>query len=87
MEIVNKINWHPLFIKKRQENWVKESNEWEISRRRTWGTPLPIWYCNSCNKHFYQDIELPKSIETPKILGFVDTISMPCKKCKTTMKR
>ncbi|MDB5178110.1 MAG: isoleucine-tRNA ligase [Patescibacteria group bacterium] len=39
-----KINWTPGHIKTgRFGNWLAEARDWNFSRNRFWGAPLPIW--------------------------------------------
>ncbi|MFH1582292.1 MAG: isoleucine--tRNA ligase [bacterium] len=47
----NKINWVPSYLKEgRFGEWLRDVKDWNLSRERYWGTPLPIWQCEKCDK-------------------------------------
>ncbi len=89
------INWVPAHIKNgRFGNWLENNIDWAISRERYWGTPLPIWSCESCGK-----IEVLGSVaELSERVGqdlsqldlhrpYVDAPSWDCSDCSGSMKR
>jgi len=46
-----KINWVPAHIKDgRFGNWLEGAKDWALSRKKFWGTPLPIWQCKKCKE-------------------------------------
>ncbi len=72
----NKIKWYPEFMHKRYENWVNGLEwDWNISRERHFGVPIPVWECKKC-----KEIILADEKELP-----VDPIQIKkkCPKCKS----
>jgi len=63
----NSVNWIPDNIKKgRMGDFLENVIDWGISRERYWGTPLPLWICQKCDK-----IEAMGSKEELKTRGSV----------------
>ncbi len=89
------IKWYPSHLRDgRFGEFLKEAKDWAFSRERYWGTPLPIWECQSCDK--YKIIgsikELPSKPKDEKgnldlHRPYIDGITMLCSSCNGVMHR
>ncbi|MFX1542768.1 MAG: isoleucine--tRNA ligase [Promethearchaeota archaeon] len=98
MEVVtDETNWHPSFGKERELDWLRNMDDWMISKKRYWGLALPIWECASCS-HF-EVIGSREELKERAVVGwdsfeghsphrpFIDEIEIECGECGQRMKR
>ena len=88
------INWIPESIGKgRFGDWLKNVQDWGISRNRYWGTPLNIWTCECGHQHSIGSIaelkemsdNCPDDIELHR--PFIDAVTIKCPHCGKDMHR
>lgn len=50
IKALDDVNFSPAYAKKRMEDWLNNMGDWNISRSRFYGLPLPFYVCPRCNK-------------------------------------
>ena len=88
------VNWIPESIGKgRFGDWLKNVQDWGLSRNRYWGTPLNIWECECGCRHAIGSKEelrsmsdnCPEDIELHR--PFIDAVTIKCPECGKQMHR
>ena len=87
------INWIPDHIKNgRMGNFLANNIDWNISRNRFWGTPLPFWVCENGHIHVIGSVkELVEKTGAAEDVDLhkpsLDKLTMTCPECGKTMHR
>ncbi len=88
LKTAKKIHWHPEHIKEgRFGKGLESAPDWNISRSRYWGSPMPVWECKVCDKRTIvgSRAELAKLATQPEKLSgmdlhrpFIDEVKLTC---------
>ncbi|OIP78980.1 MAG: isoleucine--tRNA ligase, partial [Parcubacteria group bacterium CG2_30_45_37] len=94
LELNERINWFPEYLKRgRFALGIEQAPDWNISRNRYFGTPIPVWRCDKCEQ--LEVIGSVKELEkksgakniTDIHIHKVSQLNWSCSKCDGTMKR
>ncbi len=60
LEAIKEVKWHPAWGEERIYSMVRDRADWCISRQRTWGVPLPVFYCEDCKTPYVTEQSITK---------------------------
>ena len=69
LEAVKTVKWIPSWGEERITKMIEDRNDWCISRQRTWGVPIPIFYCKECEHEYVTEESLKKVQDIVKEKG------------------
>jgi len=97
MNVVKKIQWIPSFGFEREMDWLRNMDDWMISKKRYWGLALPIYDCQQCGT--FEVIGSREELQERATAGWeefdghtphrpwVDAVKIHCKQCGAELSR
>ncbi|MEX2315415.1 MAG: class I tRNA ligase family protein, partial [Thermomicrobiales bacterium] len=97
MELTREIRWIPEFGEEREIDWLRNMDDWMISKKRYWGLALPIWECDECET--FEVIGSKAELDERAVEGWeqfeghtphrpwVDHVKIACKGCGKPVSR
>ena len=95
-DVTKQARWIPEFGMQRELDWLKNMDDWMISKKRYWGLALPIYKC-TCG--YFEVIGSETELEERAISGWdefvgnsphrpwIDAVKIACSECGNTVER
>ena len=97
LKAADTVNWTPDFMGKSMRQWLTDMGDWNISRRRFYGLPLPFYPCQHCGHlNVIGSLEelRARAVDPGKVDAiphlhrpYIDTVQIFCEKCHTPVER
>ncbi len=66
---IDSVRWVPRWGRDRIYNMLFSRPDWCISRQRSWGIPITVFYCTECNEPFWSEESFKRVIEEVRKRG------------------
>lgn len=79
LKAIEEVEFKPAYAKKRMQDWLNNMGDWNISRSRFYGLPLPFYICPKCGKmHVVGSLEeLKKLAVDPSMVDKIPNLHRP----------
>ncbi|MBR6778665.1 MAG: isoleucine--tRNA ligase [Clostridia bacterium] len=79
LKAIENVEFKPEYAKKRMTDWLNNMGDWNISRKRFYGLPLPFYVCEKCGKtHVIGSLEeLKEKAVNPELVDKLPNIHRP----------
>jgi isoleucyl-tRNA synthetase len=89
------VEWTPAFYSKRMDDWLRNMGDWNISRKRYFGLPLPFYPCGACDtltvigsrteleERALSGLEQLQELHRP----WIDAVTIACSGCGAEVRR
>jgi isoleucyl-tRNA synthetase len=89
------VEWTPAFYSKRMDDWLRNMGDWNISRKRYFGLPLPFYPCEECgtmtvigSRHELEEralggLDQLRELHRP----WIDEVTIACSSCGEEVRR
>ena len=88
------VEWTPEYMGKRMDDWLRNMGDWNISRRRYYGLPLPFYPCNcghlnvigsraELEERAVEGLDQLEELRRP----WIDRVPIRCEKCGDSVTR
>jgi isoleucyl-tRNA synthetase len=88
------VRWTPEYMGKRMDDWLRNMGDWNISRRRYYGLPLPIYECacghvnvvgsrRELEERAVEGLDQLEELRRP----WIDAVPIRCERCGEAVRR